>query len=176
DHVAVMQQAAAGAVAGGIAAGAGGQGVDRLHAAFVHESLPHISTWLALPCRGRQVVARGAAPAWLAGQAARCRMAATARQPFLAPQSRVHPWTLPACGSVCLPASLRHHSVVDGRPLLRSSLACAQTAPDAGLAEIWGRLLAVACRLSAGCAARRGSGCSPASPRRRPAQSLPPRP
>ena len=40
-----------------------------------------------------------------------------------------------------MPAYLRHHSVVDGRPLLPSSLACAQTAPGAGHAEILSRLL-----------------------------------
>src|SRR6185437_8137114 len=32
-------------------------------------------------------------------------------------------------GRVCLPTYLRHHSVVDGRPLLRSSLACAKQLP-----------------------------------------------
>src|SRR6185312_6949113 len=44
-------------------------------------------------------------------------------------------------GRICLPASLRNHSVVDRRPLLRSFLACAQTAPGAGHAEILNRLL-----------------------------------
>ena len=34
-------------------------------------------------------------------------------------------------GRVCLPAGRRHHSVVYGRTLLRSSLACAQPAPGA---------------------------------------------
>ena len=41
-----------------------------------------IFPWLALPLSGRQVVVRGAAPDWPSGQAARCRMAATQRQPF----------------------------------------------------------------------------------------------
>jgi len=43
-------------------------------------------------------------------------------------------------GRVCLPTCPRHHSVVDGRPLPPSSLACAQTAPGAGHAEALDRL------------------------------------
>jgi hypothetical protein len=46
------------------------------------KSLSSYSKYLALWLSGRQVVARGAAPDWLSGQAARCRMAATQAQPF----------------------------------------------------------------------------------------------
>jgi hypothetical protein len=46
------------------------------------KSLSSYSKYLALWLSGRQVVARGAAPDWLSGQAARCRMAATQTQPF----------------------------------------------------------------------------------------------
>ena len=42
-------------------------------------------------------------------------------------------------GRGCLPAIQRHHSVVYGRTLPRSSLACAQTAPGAGHVETWSR-------------------------------------
>ena len=41
-----------------------------------------VSPQPALSLSGRQVVVRGAAPDWTSGQAARCRMAATQRQPF----------------------------------------------------------------------------------------------
>jgi hypothetical protein len=43
-------------------------------------------------------------------------------------------------GQVCLRPCPRHHLVVDGRPLLRSSLTCAQTAPGARHLEIMIRL------------------------------------
>src|SRR6185503_10021724 len=60
-------------------------------------------------------------------------------------------------GRVCLPACLRHHSVVDGRPLPRSSLACAQTASGAGHVEAVSRL----CATSHGRAAlRSGAQCA----------------
>ena len=39
-------------------------------------SLFSYSKYLALRSSGRQAAVRGAAPAWLAGQAARCRLAA----------------------------------------------------------------------------------------------------
>jgi hypothetical protein len=41
------------------------------------KSLFMILKYLALSSSGRQVAVRGAAPDWLSGQAARCRMAAT---------------------------------------------------------------------------------------------------
>jgi len=44
-------------------------------------SLHSYAKYLALRLSGCQVVARGAAPAWLAGQAARCRLAAAQAQP-----------------------------------------------------------------------------------------------
>jgi hypothetical protein len=48
----------------------------------MNKSLLSYAEYPALPMSGRQVIARGAAPDWLSGQAARCRMAATHGQPF----------------------------------------------------------------------------------------------
>lgn len=73
--------------------------------------------YLTLPSSGRQVVVRGAGPP---GRQAKPRAAAW-RPLDGNPQGRVY-----------LPASLRHHSVVDRRPLPRSSLACTQTDPGVG--------------------------------------------
>src|SRR6185437_16820130 len=101
-------------------------------------SLFMTSPWPSLPCRGRQVVAHGAAPTWLAEPApakAGVKPHAAAWRP-----RQGNPCTHPFRGRVRLPASLRHHSVVDGRPLLRSSLVCAQTASGAGHAEASSRL------------------------------------
>ena len=78
-----------------------------------------------LSLRGRQVVVRGA------GHAGRMdKPRAAAWQP-----RRDNP-----SGRVCLPACQRHYSVVDGRPLLRSFLACEQTAPGANGWKAMGRL------------------------------------
>lgn len=79
----------------------------------------------ALSLRGRQVVARGAGHA---GRMDKSRAAAWRPR-------RGNP-----SGRVCLPACLRHHSVVDGRPLFRSFLVCEQTAPGANGRKAMGRL------------------------------------
>jgi hypothetical protein len=46
------------------------------------ESLNSYAKCPALRLSGRQVAVRGAAPDWLSGQAARCRMTATQTQPY----------------------------------------------------------------------------------------------
>jgi hypothetical protein len=46
------------------------------------KSLFSYAEYPALLMSGRQVVVRSAAPDWLSGQAARCRMTATHEQPF----------------------------------------------------------------------------------------------
>jgi hypothetical protein len=90
-----------------------------------YESLFPLSKRPALSASGCQVVGRGAG---LPGWQAKPRAAAW------------RPLADNPAGRVCLPACPRHHSVVDGRPLLRSSLACAQTAPGAGRLESGNRL------------------------------------
>ena len=84
-----------------------------------------ISPYLALSSSGRQVVGRGAGlPGWQAKPRAAAWRPLGDNPP----------------GRGCLPASRRHHSVVDRRPLFPSSLACAQTASGARHGEIMNRL------------------------------------
>ena len=84
----------------------------------------------ALSLRGRQVVVRGA------GHAGRMdKPRAAAWRPLDG-----NPSTYQFRGRVCLPTCRRHHSVVDGRPLLRSFLACGQTASGANGWKTMGRL------------------------------------
>jgi hypothetical protein len=49
---------------------------------FCSESLLSYAQYLALWLNGFQVAVRGAVPAWLAGQAARCRLGPVQPEPF----------------------------------------------------------------------------------------------
>jgi hypothetical protein len=80
-----------------------------------------ISPWPALPLSGRQVVVP---------DVRQVKPRAAAWRPLNGnPSDRV--W---------LRAGRRHHSLVYGRTLPHSSLACAQTVPGAGYGEIMNRL------------------------------------
>ena len=79
----------------------------------------------ALLRSGRQVIVRGADQG---GALIKLRVAAWRPE-------RSNP-----SGRGCLPAGLRHHSVVYRHTLLRSSLSCAQTALGAGYWNVMSRL------------------------------------